>query len=532
MAIKISLEDLNIINDAWDRLLQLVHVRKSDFKLADALNTAADVNTANSEAIATNAARTDDLETWTVTNKPVTTEAMTLYVDAAGNDGNPGTIGSPLLTIQAAVNKVPKIIRHPVLINVGAGTFDGFAIDNFDFDMAQYATYLRITGTLADFTTASGPNSGTATGATVGTIASYVYGTLTLTGAAWTVNNLKGKLLHITGGGGYNAAAVVPTQNTFVIVANTAEIITVAGTLPSGVDNTTTFTIQDWATHVTPTCDLQATNSTLVATPDYCCIQINGIKQSVNASIALYNLFLDNTTGLSKQGIYGDFGYLIASNIYSLDLSVGVNPVSWSATGRISITNWVFKTVTPAITYTLLCSFNSNASVVFYLYGCIYDVPATATLGRLLASNSPIGNYHVTNSLISVGAAIPLSYGGFITFSGCRITSSNGSGLFTASANSGPLYLQISNCDINNIATVCNVGSAINFVRLDHVVGGTNTTLINAANGANVFIDSTSTITGTTEILLDGVAKTLAEMRAQNPKYLNNATTGTRVWGD
>jgi hypothetical protein len=31
---------------------------------------------------------------------------------------------------------------------------------------------------------------------------------------------------------------------------------------------------------------------------------------------------------------------------------------------------------------------------------------------------------------------------------------------------------------------------------------------------------------------LDGVAKTLAEMRAGTPKYLTNATTGTRVWGD
>jgi hypothetical protein len=62
--------------------------------------------------------------------------------------------------------------------------------------------------------------------------------------------------------------------------------------------------------------------------------------------------------------------------------------------------------------------------------------------------------------------------------------------------------------------------------------GTGNTTAVYAANGANVFIKSTSTITGTTEISLDGVAHTLAEMRAQTPKYLTNATTGTRVWGD
>lgn len=58
-----------------------------------------------------------------------TTAAMTLYVDAVnGNDSNSGTAagaGNALATINAAINKVPKIIRHNVTINVAAGTYSG-----------------------------------------------------------------------------------------------------------------------------------------------------------------------------------------------------------------------------------------------------------------------------------------------------------------------------------------------------------------------------------------------------------------------
>ncbi|GAW28164.1 hypothetical protein ULO1_07340, partial [Carboxydocella sp. ULO1] len=53
-----------------------------------------------------------------------TTADMTLYVDAVnGNDNNPGTQTQPLQTIQAAVNKIPAIVKHTVTINIAAGTY-------------------------------------------------------------------------------------------------------------------------------------------------------------------------------------------------------------------------------------------------------------------------------------------------------------------------------------------------------------------------------------------------------------------------
>ena len=53
----------------------------------------------------------------------ITVAAMTLYVDPAGNDGNAGTSGSPLLTIGAALGKIPQLAPHAVTINVAPGTY-------------------------------------------------------------------------------------------------------------------------------------------------------------------------------------------------------------------------------------------------------------------------------------------------------------------------------------------------------------------------------------------------------------------------
>lgn len=53
-----------------------------------------------------------------------TTSNVTYYVNAAtGNDANDGLIGSPLKTIQAAINKLPPVIDHTVTINVAEGTY-------------------------------------------------------------------------------------------------------------------------------------------------------------------------------------------------------------------------------------------------------------------------------------------------------------------------------------------------------------------------------------------------------------------------
>jgi len=60
-----------------------------------------------------------------------TTAALTLYVDTAGSDSNACTASgaSACLTVQGALGKIPKRIKHPVTINIASGTFDGFRIE-------------------------------------------------------------------------------------------------------------------------------------------------------------------------------------------------------------------------------------------------------------------------------------------------------------------------------------------------------------------------------------------------------------------
>lgn len=54
----------------------------------------------------------------------MTTGNLTLYVSTTGNDNNDGlTAGTALRTVQAAINKIPQILRHPVVINIAAGTY-------------------------------------------------------------------------------------------------------------------------------------------------------------------------------------------------------------------------------------------------------------------------------------------------------------------------------------------------------------------------------------------------------------------------
>jgi hypothetical protein len=122
-------------------------------------------------------------------NATTTVEDTTLYVRTTGNDSNSGlTEGSALLTIQEAVDRVPKFIKHDITIDIGPGNFAGFALANFLL-MRGRGTFL-VKGTLGT-PTLTGATSGTATGGD----------TLNVTdsGAGWAVNELRGKFMLVDG---------------------------------------------------------------------------------------------------------------------------------------------------------------------------------------------------------------------------------------------------------------------------------------------------------------------------------------------
>jgi len=54
-----------------------------------------------------------------------TTEPVTIYVDPInGDDGNDGSAGSPLATLDQALASLPVVLAHDVVINVGKGTLN------------------------------------------------------------------------------------------------------------------------------------------------------------------------------------------------------------------------------------------------------------------------------------------------------------------------------------------------------------------------------------------------------------------------
>lgn len=188
-------------------------------------------------------------------------------VTSTGSDSGSGLTAQPLKTIQAAINKVPNVLQEAFNINLGSGTFDGFTVAS---------TYgrgtLRIIGGRTLATVATGVNTGTAGGSTTTT-------SLQKPAAAsnWTANDLIGKWLYVSGGGGYSSVPVLRP-----ILANTTTTLTVNAV--TGMDSTTTFDIVDLTTYIGG------------ITGDTVAIR----AQNVDATVELIGLNFSNAASLSS----------------------------------------------------------------------------------------------------------------------------------------------------------------------------------------------------------------------------------------
>jgi hypothetical protein len=138
-----------------------------------------------------------------------TDRAITFYVSSGGSDTNDClTVGNACLTVQEAVDRVPRRIQHDVTINVGSGSFAGFDANGLNID----GGVLTIEGEL-DAPTMDGSSSGTTTGGDTDTC--------TDTLAGWTTNQLRGEFV-LVGGTDYR-----------VIRSNTSTSLELTGALPA-----------------------------------------------------------------------------------------------------------------------------------------------------------------------------------------------------------------------------------------------------------------------------------------------------------
>lgn len=457
-----------------------------------------------------------------------TTSALNLFVDPTGSDTNActSTGTDACLTIQGAYNKVPRHVRHAVNITAAAGSYAGAIVSGFTCDPGAVngGVYINLAGTLANAVPATGTATGTASAGTAGS--GIAFGTLTDGTQTWTVNNLRGMLIEITAGTGAGQIKA--------ITSNTATVITIAGTwtAPTG---TSTYALRDSATVITSavTVATTATGSAglaagLVVMDDTChstgSISFEKIRFAVAGATRaiLYEAPATNFTVRRSQFIAGGAQTLVVMNGGSaqftenaflggaaaplISASSGLGNTAYL--GVLSLTgNWmqggsgnsvgVFNTGT---------GLNANGNHLFNFTG--------ASSTGIQASSTSVGQQNVLNTIID-----------------CN-TGGTGIGTPTAAASSSPSNISflLSTVSVSN----CTTGLRFHFPTMaasaSTVTGTGNTTAIDASMGAVIRINSATTITGGTEISVDGTAFTLAALRALVPKAIKDASYGSGVF--
>lgn len=446
-----------------------------------------------------------------------TTEAITRYVATTGSDANPGTEAAPFLTIQAALNSLPRVLKHPVIINVGAGNFTGAIISGFQDGGSSNdvsGSYLRIVGTLTQVTAATGSASGTLTSGTAG--GTTAFGTVTVDSAGWTVDDFQNKLLHVTSGG--NA------DTYFVIRENTADTLTICGRFSSSSFAGSSFEIVE--------------SATIIANPVY-------VPATATTS-----------TGTAK------YGFILKGNTFSSykdtivsgsprDLTIENFKISISGGGRGCLAYG------PGETALIRCSIISNNTTVrggaIYLDTC-YIYTSTTNQTSILGGNDGIlmvrrcrvvgGNHAIITSSSVNYNIFETAISGFVTTgivcgqvnTGQNVQSvyiDGGGVVTTVGISSGDFPFAgvfISKTIINNCAKGIAAEQAGVAFTAQQVNGSGNTIALSLAKGGRIQVDVNSGITGTTEVSIDGAATDLATMRAASPKVIRDANYGTMIY--
>lgn len=285
-----------------------------------------------------------------------TTASVSLFVDPLGNDNNACTSAgaSACLTPQGAINKVPKYLRHGAVVKLAPGNYPGFIVSGFQNDSIQTSTAgLAIEGTLSNSTLATGTATGTATAVTAGS--TDTHGTLTDSGQAWTVDDLKGRFVTITSGTGAGQIRVISS--------NTATTLTIAGAWGTTAPLATSgYAIQD-ATSVINTCTSmppvpnQPGSTTLTAAARFAgnatgtAINVRflkisaactfGLYQAEGATLLAHRLQFTSTAGSASRIAFN--GSMFVDSIYSIYSGTtgthitGGGIVGTSATGAANV---------------------------------------------------------------------------------------------------------------------------------------------------------------------------------------------------
>lgn len=445
-----------------------------------------------------------------------TTAPLTVYVTATGSDTNACTqVAKPCLTIQRAIDQIPKHPSHPVTVNIGAGTFKGAYIEGFQFQKSQ--AYLQILGTYVPATLASGVTTGTFTSTTAGSGLTWATGTMT--GAGWTIDDLRGKLVQITSG------PTMGIMQVAVIVHNTSDTITIPGAWPNGDPGNVNFAIVDWGTRINdgvvrPAYSLGGAAST----------STYGFYISATSAVALVNanmigldaIAFDSLTGAgvyhaSTSGVQiRHMKFTGLGSTYSYGVFVG------SAGCSLSVYSSVFDGSDPNMT-----GIQSNATYTYIsnnlFYGSFYNGVLLSNSAGFISSNE------FTTSVGANSTAVTLDYANRASVYYCKIY---GPIVGVGIRNGGHQLVSTSQIDSTTAAIYANRGS---YVEVASLVGSGNTVALQAFGGSTYLVDPATSISGTNDIAMTGAAgvfyTSLAQLRSLVPKVISDEV-GNAVYGN
>jgi len=446
--------------------------------------------------------------------------ALSLFVDTAGSDSNACTSSGAgaCLTIQGALAKVPQNIHHPVTITVGSGTFGCAYVGGFKFwapTSASAGAYLFLQGTFATSTVATGTATGTSTAATAPALPTS-FGTITDAAQTWTVNDLRGRFVIV---GSVRAP----------IVSNTATVVTYGGAISIGTGAGLAYTIQDAATVMSGTpCDRPASGFVASAGAGNAAMLwiSNGADNLyVPSTLTVQGFRFTNATGRAIQLQDGSL------QVNECQFITTASPILWDNTpspgSRLSVDDSVFNLT--AGTTGIAQNLTSPGSNILFVNGAvfygagIFGINIGPRFALITASSFALtGAAPIAIRLASGEANVQLNRidcGLVASSTGINVSAVNG---FVAGA--GVISTDISNC-ITALSSVNR--SAATFGA--SVTGMANTTALNILTGGRVDIATTTTLTGTTEISLDGTTYTFAALRALVPKQITDATTLSTV---
>lgn len=449
------------------------------------------------------------------------TGAVTYFVDGTnGSDSNSctGSGTSACLTIQGAVNKIPKLLHDLVTVNIAAGSYKGFYVSGFTYDPGIQQTNggLFFNGVLANSSNlATGTATGTASSGTAGS--GSTFGTMTDGTQTWTINDLVGRFIVILTGTG--------AGQTFVIDSNTATVVTVVGTW-TAPNNTSTYAIQDAAAII---------NTAIVAPPSPA-TAASGALFAVYVSDNVLNYrtkaltFQNIRTTTTRGFVIGDASSVLLNQVQIPNTNNNINLGSFD--GKQS-SNFFLQT----------SSLNGGGA------SCLFQ----SAVGNITVSNSLLNNCNnavssqglvsITASDIRAAVNVGLSgTGGYSSFSvsGSNISCNgvNASAISNSASTPQPMPSAasfVSSISTTAIGTGCTFGISMigpgAVAAVSSLTGGpASTTALDARLGGMIQYTTATTVTGTSQdISVENGAITAALGDVTSGACLASLSYGSRI---